>query len=185
MTSAEIDDTKILVCLLDQGQQNEGFRLLIKKYQERLYWHIRRLVNNHDDADDVLQNVFIKIFRNIGKFQQQSSLFTWIYRIATNECLTFIEKNKHKHNISSIDDSPLSLSLFSSAGIDENKTMASLHEAIDRLPYKQKMVFNMRYYDELSYQEIADITQTTVGALKATYHHAAKKVEEFVISRID
>jgi RNA polymerase sigma factor (sigma-70 family) len=185
MPSAEIEDVKILEYLRHEHHQNEGFRLLIKKYQESLYFHIRRMVESHDDADDVLQNVFIKIFRNINNFQQQSSLFTWIYRIATNECLTFIEKNKRSRSTISIDDNQMSLGIVANASIDASKTLASLDQAISRLPEKQKLVFNMRYYDEMSYQEMSEITQTSVGALKASYHHAVKKIEEYVTSHIE
>jgi RNA polymerase sigma factor (sigma-70 family) len=185
MTDSQmVEDQYILSCIADVNRNDEGFRLLVRKYQQKLYWHIRRMVGSHDDADDVLQNVFVKIFRNINGFQANSSLFTWMYRIATNESLTYIEKQKrtstqevNEHLTSSVFDS-------SHEEVDGEKAILMLNAAIELLPPKQKQVFCMRYYDELSYQEIADITVTSVGALKATYHHAVKKIEEYITSNI-
>ncbi len=184
MNTTDITDEAILAQLRESSTLDAGFRMLIRKYQERLYWQIRRMVTNHDDADDVLQNVFVKIFRNIHQFKEQSGLFTWIYRIATNESLTFLEKNKFQKN--QVDISLMSevVSSNSAYTFDEGKALEALEKAIHILPDKQKLVFNMRYYDELSYQEIADITQTSVGALKATYHHAIKKIEDYVTNKV-
>jgi RNA polymerase sigma factor (sigma-70 family) len=184
MHTADITDEAILAQLRESSTLDAGFRLLIRKYQERLYWQIRRMVKDHDDADDVLQNVFVKIFRNIHQFKEQSGLFTWIYRIATNESLTFLEKNKYQKNQSELSSINEVFSPNSTHAFDEAKAIESLEKAIQLLPDKQKLVFNMRYYDELSYQEIADITQTSVGALKATYHHAIKKIEDYVINKV-
>lgn len=170
------EDSNILMMISSSDQKNQGYRLLVNKYKEKLYWHIRRMVNDHDDADDVLQNTFIKVVRNIDGFQQHSSLFTWIYRIATNESLNFIhsKKNRQTEEIGNV-------VLFKAAGeslMDETKILNLLQHAINILPEKQKLVFNMRYYDEMSYQDIAEITDTSIGALKASYHHAVKKIEE-------
>ena len=176
------EDPMILEYILSADKRNEGFRYLVGKHKEKLYWHIRRMVNDHEDADDVLQNTFLKVVKNIDGFQQQSSLYTWLYRIATNECINFIQSRKNRMHES------LDVVAFSDAGsqayFDEEKTLNHLSNAINLLPTKQKMVFNMRYYDEMPYQDIADITETSVGALKASYHHAVKKIEEHLKSTI-
>ena len=171
-----LDDAEILNLILHSSDQNKGYRMLVSKYKVKLYWHIRRMVVEHEDADDILQNTFIKVVKNLNGFQQQSSLYTWIYRIATNECLTFISNKKNKKH-ESLDSSGI-YSMASNEDIDANDVLDKLSAAISLLPEKQKLVFNMRYYDELSYQDIADITDTSIGALKASYHHAVKKIEE-------
>jgi RNA polymerase sigma factor (sigma-70 family) len=185
MEDVILNDNAILALILDPGRQDEGYRKLIRKYKERLYWHIRRMVVDHDDADDVLQNVFVKIFKNVQGFQGQSELFTWIYRIATNECLTFIERNKRRNLVVVNDISNVGDSLVQQNSVDGQQALSLLKAAITLLPEKQRLVFNMRYYDEMSYQEIADITETSVGALKATYHHAVKKIESYVLDKMD
>jgi RNA polymerase sigma factor (sigma-70 family) len=176
-------DKEIWSKMLDQSTQNDGFRLLISKYKERLYWHIRRLVDDHDDADDILQNTFIKVFRNIDKYQGNAALYTWMYRIATNESLNFIQQNKYRQQLDTISDNVIQLHAASGMPVEEEALLDRLDRAIKALPDKQKLVFNMRYYDEMSYQDIADITDTSVGALKASYHHAVKKIEEYIISK--
>ncbi|MEM7102108.1 MAG: sigma-70 family RNA polymerase sigma factor [Bacteroidota bacterium] len=165
----------------DDRTREQAFRLLVKTYQERLYWHIRRMVVEHDDANDVVQNTFIKVFRSIGKFKGDSKLYTWLYRIATNESITFINKKK-KVVATSIDDEDLGLdrALKADSYFDGDDATAQLKAAIATLPEKQQLVFNMRYYDEMSYQDISDVLGTSVGALKASYHHAAKKIEHFL-----
>jgi RNA polymerase sigma-70 factor (ECF subfamily) len=173
-----VDDEYILACIGNQDRSEEGYRLLIRKYQQKLYWHIRRMVGDHEDADDVLQNVFVKVFKNIGGFQSNSSLFTWMYRIATNESLTFLEKKKRSKAVE-INDSTTSV-LQAGPLLDEQKASQLLSSAIDALPLKQKEVFCLRYYDELSYQDISSITDTSVGGLKASFHHAVKKIEEYI-----
>jgi len=172
------EDTQILDLILSDVKRNEGFRYLVGKYKEKLYWHIRRMVENHEDADDVLQNTFLKIAKNIHGFQQNSSLFTWMYRIATNECINFLNAKKNRNKETLNDDAMYNL--YSNDNIDEVNVLQSLAAAIKTLPDKQKLVFNMRYYDELPYQDISDITQTSVGALKASYHLAVKKIEEHI-----
>jgi RNA polymerase sigma-70 factor (ECF subfamily) len=174
-------DDQILALLTDEQQKELGFRVLMKKYQERLYWHIRGMVSDHDDADDVLQNTFIKVFKNIHRFKKKSSLFTWMYRIATNEAITFLKKEKRRMS-TSIDQEGAALAetLRADVFFDGNDAVLILRLALNTLPDKQKQVFQMRYYDELSYQEISDILLTSVGALKASYHHAVKKIEQFI-----
>ncbi|MEY3419822.1 MAG: hypothetical protein RIR48_102 [Bacteroidota bacterium] len=177
------EDSEIISMISSPDMRNQGYRMLVQKYKEKLYWHIRRIVQDHDDADDVLQNTFVKVVRNLDGFQQQASLYTWMYRIATNESLNFIS-NKKTRVTSEIND----LVYFKSAGeslMDSSKILNLLQIAIQNLPEKQKLVFNMRYYDEMSYHDIAEITDTSEGALKASYHHAVKKIEEFLKSNIE
>jgi len=163
----------------------QGFRWLVLKYQERLYGHIRRMVNEHDDANDVIQNTFIKVFKNIKKFEGNAQLYTWLYRIATNETITFLNKKKKKAT-TSIDNEELNMvnRLSADSYFDEKKAQSKLKNAIELLPEKQKLVFNMRYFEEMSYQEISNILETSVGGLKASYHHAVKKIERFLNDQI-
>lgn len=175
------DDKQILIMISSSEKREEGFKHLVGKYKEKLYWHIRRMVDDHEDADDVLQNTFVKVVKSIDRFQQQSALYTWLYRIATNEALNLIQSRKNK-GTESVD------LLVNVAGVmtdfDENSALFHLKNAIGSLPDKQKIVFNLRYYDEMSYQEISDVTGTSVGALKASYHHAVKKIEEHLKATI-
>jgi RNA polymerase sigma factor (sigma-70 family) len=170
------EDENILNLIISLDKRNEGFRYLVAKYKEKLYWHIRRMVENHEDADDVLQNTFLKVVKNIEGFQRQSSLFTWMYRIATNESINFLNAKKNRYK-ESTDVSALQ-NVASHESVNETIVLQSLASAMKTLPDKQKLVFNLRYYDELPYQDIADITGTSVGALKASYHLAVKKIEE-------
>lgn len=155
-----------------------GFRVLMAQYRERLYWHIRRMVQVHDDADDVLQNTFIKVYRGIAQFEGKSKLYTWLYRIATNEALTHLQQ-KARHASTSIDDTAnlLANRLKADEWFDGDAVQAQLQIAIAELPDKQKQVFNLRYYDEMPYEEMSQLLQTSVGALKASFHHATKKIE--------
>ena len=158
-----------------------GFALLLDKYQERLYWHIRRMVQNHEDANDVLQNCLLKIFRNIQKFEGKSQLFTWMYRIATNESITFLKSRKKKATASlESEESNWVNRLKADEYFDGNAAQLHLQQALNTLPDKQRTVFLLRYFDELSYQDISEILKTSVGALKASYHHAVKKIEHYV-----
>jgi len=177
-SSLNISDEEIL-SLLKTGQNVEkGFKLLMLKYQERLYWQIRRLVLEHDDANDVIQNTFIKVFKSIQKFKGDAQLYTWLYRIATNEAITFLKKKQRKVT-TSIDSEELNISnqLKADAYFDGDEAQIRLQEALVGLPEKQRLVFNMRYYEEMSYQSISDVLGTSIGALKASYHHAVKKIE--------
>ena len=155
--------------------------MLVRKYQQRVYWHIRKMVIDHDDADDLTQEVFIKIHKNIGSFRHDSQLFTWIYRIATNECLNFLQRKKRRFFLPIGDlQSELLSRLASTPDISSDEIQLKLQKALLKLPVKQRLVFNMKYFDDLSYEEIADITKTSVGALKASYHLAVKKIERIL-----
>lgn len=164
--------------LKDVNSRNRAFSTLVKNYQERLYWHIRRIVMIHDDADDVLQNTFIKVFRNIENFKGESALYSWMYRIATNEAISFLNAKSRKMGVS---DEALQKrmadELTSDVYFDGDELQLKLQKAIAVLPARQKLVFNMRYFDDLSYNEISQILETSVGSLKASYHHAVKKIE--------
>ena len=177
---SQLSDQDILELIRKPDSKNYGFNLLIKKYQKKVYMHVRRLVLVHDDADDVTQDIFIKVFENIDKFREQSQLFTWIYRIATNEALSFLKKKKTRSFIflsdithklgDSLQDDPL---------FDGNAIQQKLFKAVDSLPNKQKLVFNMKYFDEMKYEEISQVLGTSVGALKTSYHHAVKKIKKY------
>jgi RNA polymerase sigma factor (sigma-70 family) len=177
MTS--IDDSQILDIITQGTDPNKGYRLLVGKYKEKLYHHIRRMVSSHEDADDILQNTFIKVIRNINGFQSQSSLYTWMYRIATNESLNFLKSAKNKES-ESLDQSRVLHMGSIDVPTNGDIILHKLNQAISLLPEKQKLVFNLRYYDEMSYQDISEVTETSVGALKASFHHAVKKIEEFI-----
>ena len=183
------NDQQILDSLKDPSTKELAFRHLISTYKERLYWHIRKIVMNHDDTDDVLQNSFIKIWNGIDSFRGESSLFTWLYRIATNESITFLNQRKRKMMSSLTDENEYLIeNLESDTYFDGDEWQMLLHKAIAILPEKQRLVFNMKYFDEIKYEEMSEILGTSVGALKASYHHAVKKVEEYVKShetRID
>jgi RNA polymerase sigma factor (sigma-70 family) len=175
------DDKELLLQFHIAATKERAFTAIIKKYQEKLYWHIRRLVVDHDDANDVLQNVFIKVWNGLENFREDSQLYTWLYRIATNEGLTFLEQHKKRSTVSLSDvESGLSNKIRSDTGFDANKLEWRLQIAIQQLPEKQRVVFNLRYYDEMPYQEMSRILDTSEGALKASYHHAARKIEEFI-----
>lgn len=177
----DITDQELIEALKSEKRRDIAFNDLVNKYQERLYWHIRKIVLNHDDSDDVLQNTFLKVWRNIGSFREESSLFTWLYRIATNESLTFINQKK-RHTLTPMSETGdfLQQNLEADEYFDGDEIQKKLQQAIITLPEKQRLVFNMRYFDEMPYQEMSEILNTSVGALKASYHHAAKKVEEFI-----
>jgi len=166
----------------EPATKEQGFTGIIKKYQEKLYWHIRRMVVDHEDANDVLQNIFIKVWKGLENFREDSRLYTWLYRIATNECLSFIEQQKRKASIS-MDEvvEVLSNKVKADSNFDANKLEWKLQLAIQQLPEKQRVVFNLRYYDEMPYEEMSRILDTSEGALKASYHHAAKKIEAFIL----
>lgn len=179
MPNSEIVDERILSLLREGGSQAErGFRLLMEQYQERLYWQIRRLVYDHDDANDVLQNCFIKVFRSSHTFEGKSKLYTWLYRIATNEAITFLNKKKQTQ-ASPLDagESPLANRLRADDHFDGDEAQLKLMAAIETLPEKQRLVFNLRYFDEMSYADMSELLGTSEGALKASFHHAVKKIE--------
>jgi RNA polymerase sigma-70 factor (ECF subfamily) len=180
---AQIDDQMLLAAFKEEGRKEEAFTQLVKKYQERLYWHIRRMVVVHEDADDILQNVFIKVWRHLDNFKEEAGLYTWLYRIATNETLTWLEQQKKRQSISlSEGESVVSEKIVAQKGYDANKIEWRLQQAMQTLPQKQRTVFNLRYYDEMPYEQMSAVLETSVGALKASYHFAVKKVEEFLLN---
>jgi len=176
-----LEDQELLLKIRNPDTRSYGFNLLVRQYQQRVYWHVRKMVIDHDDADDLTQEVFIKIHKYIDGFREDSQLFTWIYRIATNECLSHLNKKKKRFFLSLEDvGEQLSAKLDSSMDIDGDEIQKRLQKAILKLPDKQRLVFNMKYFDDLPYEAIADITKTSVGALKASFHHAVKKIESFL-----
>lgn len=176
-----IDEAQLLEDLKSEKHKDKAFRTLMTLYKERLYWHIRNIVKSHDDTDDVLQNTFIKIYSNIHNFKGDSKLFSWIYRIATNESITLLNKNAKQLLISNEDlqDSTIG-NLATDVYFDGNEMQLKLQEAISKLPQKQQLVFNMKYFQDLKYKDIADILETSEGALKASYHLAVKKIEAYL-----
>jgi RNA polymerase sigma-70 factor (ECF subfamily) len=179
---AALEDTLILKLFRDENTRNSALSHLIDKYQQRLYWHIRKIVISHDDSDDVLQNTFIKIWKGLGSFKEESQLYTWIYRIATNEALTLLRQKQSKNTTSLHPiEYELSKNLESDAFFSGDEIQLKLQQAILTLPEKQRIVFNMRYYDETPYEQMAQILDTSVGALKSSYHIAAKKIEEILV----
>jgi len=178
------DDNEILALFRENSTKEKGYTILVRKYQEKLYWHIRRLVVDHHNANDVMQNVFIKVWKGLGNFREDARLYTWLYRIATNESLTFLEQEKKKASVSYDDLAPvLSEKLAAEKDFDASKMEWKLQLAIQQLPEKQKLVFNLRYYDEMTYEEMSRILDTSEGALKASYHHAVKKIEDYILNR--
>nr|WP_246454615.1 RNA polymerase sigma factor [Hyunsoonleella aquatilis] len=162
-------------------QKEQAFRELMGLYKERLYWHIRNIVKSHDDADDVLQNTFIKVYKNINNFKGDSKLFSWMYRIATNESITFINKNAKRLNVTSEEVQQLAIkTLASDVYFEGDAIQLKLQKAIATLPEKQQLVFNMKYFEDLKYKEMSDVLETSEGALKASYHIAVKKIEAYL-----
>ncbi len=169
--------------LLNPKTQNEAFQILLSQYQRPLYHHIRNIVLNHDDADDVLQNTFIKVFQHLKGFKGDSKLFSWMYRIATNEAITFInQKAKRNGTTSEALQSKIVENLKADSFFDGTEIQIKLQKAIVTLPEKQQLVFKMKYFEEMKYEDMSEILGTSVGALKASYHHAVKKIENYVNS---
>ncbi|WP_233098793.1 RNA polymerase sigma factor [Aureibaculum flavum] len=161
--------------------QEKAFRALMALYKERLYWHIRKIVISHDDADDVLQNTFIKVYKNIDKFNADSKIYSWMYRIATNESITFINKRAKMRQVDVNElQGEMIQNLESDVYFDGDEIQLKLQKAVATLPQKQQLVFNMKYFDNMKYQDISDVLETSVGALKASYHHAVKKIEKYI-----
>ncbi len=177
----EISDQQIIELIKSNSTKEKGFSLLLDKYQERLYWNIRRIVVAHEDANDVLQNTSIKIWKGLDKFRADSSLFTWLYRISVNESLQHIKQNKkHSFLVPSDTKDILIEKLEADEYFDGNELELNLQKAILKLPKKQRLVFNMKYYEDLKYDEISKILGTSIGALKASYHIASKKIESYI-----
>ena len=180
-----LEDSELLFQFKQPSSKEKelAFTGIVKKYQEKLYWHIRRMVVDHDDANDVLQNAFIKVWKGLANFREDSQLYTWLYRVATNECLTFLDQQKKRASVSlNEDENRLSKKVKADENFDSSKLEWKLQLAIQQLPEKQRLVFNLRYYDEMPYEEMSRILETSEGALKASYHHAAKKIEDFLIN---
>jgi RNA polymerase sigma-70 factor (ECF subfamily) len=172
----DIDITELL-----KTDINKGFRLVVEKYSSKLYWHIRRLVILHEDADDALQNTFINAWRNISDFRNESALYTWLYAIATNESLAVINKRKRSATVSFDDVSGyFESSLEGSTWFDGDAAEVKLQNAILQLPDKQRIVFNLKYFDKMTYEDMSSVLNTSEGALKASYHHAVKKIEKIL-----
>ncbi len=177
---SEYTDSELLILFRIAESRNQAFNLLMRRYQQKVYYHVRRIVIDHDDANDVVQNTFIKAWNGLDNFREDSQFFTWIYRIATNEALTFLKKQRTAFFIPMINvEKKLSNQLESDVLINANALEMKLQKAILTLPEKQRVVFNLRYYDEMKYEDMSDVLGTSVGALKASYHHAMKKIENY------
>ncbi len=181
---AEVSDKKILELFRDESSRHYGFNLLVRKYQRRVYLHIRRMVIVHDDADDLVQDTFVKVWKNLSGFRTDSQLYTWIYRIAVNEALAFLKKKNRKLMFITANaggyEKQLSRKIEDDNWFTGDEVQLKLQKALLTLPAKQRLVFNMKYFDEMKYDDISEITGTSVGALKASYHFAVKKIEEFI-----
>ncbi len=174
-------DTELLQQFRDPATREKAYTAIIRKYQEKLYWHLRRMVVNHDDANDVLQNVLIRVWNGLEKFREDSQLYTWLYRVATNECLTYLEQQKKRASVSLSEvETGLENKIRAEQNFDANKLEWRLQLAIQQLPEKQRIVFQLRYYDEMPYEEMSRVLETSEGALKASYHHAVKKIEDYI-----
>lgn len=175
-----LSDSELVEMLREPRTRREGFAVLVKQYSEKLYWKVRRIVLCHEDANDVLQNVFIKVWSNLQNFQGKSSLSTWLYRIAVNESLDFLRKQKLADKVSADEDVSVASRLMSDEYFDGDEVQARLQEAVARLPEVQRMVFNLKYFEEMKYSEMSQILNTSEGALKASYHLAVKKITEYL-----
>ena len=176
----EYNERDIISRLQNKNKQRGAFETIVNQFSEPLYWHIRKMVLSHDDANDLLQNTFMKAWVNIEKFRGESKISTWLYRIAVNECITFLNRQKMRNQVSlSNDEMPLLNFLESDEYFEGDEVQLKLQKAIATLPEKQRLVFNMRYFDDMKYEAMEEILGTSVGALKASYHHAVKKIEDY------
>ena len=174
-------EKELVTSLKHPIQKNTAFNILVNEYKERLYWHIRKIVINHHDTDDVLQNTFIKVYKNIDNFKGDSKLYSWMYRIATNEAITFLNKKAKAAQLTSEEiHQSLVNNLQADDYFDGDAAQLKLQQAIATLPQKQQLVFNMKYFEEMKYNDISEILETSVGALKASYHIAVKKIEDYI-----
>ncbi len=177
------NEQELIAQLKNKQTQDKAFRVLMGRYKERLYWHIRKIVISHDDADDVLQNTFIKIYRNIHNFKEDSKLYSWMHRIATNESITFINKRAKSKSVDITEyQKYLTETLQNDVLFNGEEIQIILQKAIATLPQKQQLVFKMKYFDEMKYKDISEILETSVGGLKASYFHAVKKIEKIITS---
>ena len=179
-----LDEAVLISQLKDPSTREASYRTLVSTHKERLYWHIRKMVLNHEDTDDILQNTFLKVFKHIDGFKGDSKLYSWMYRIATNESINFLNKKANQMHIDlqTLQEQSVE-NLKADTYFDGNEIQLKLQKAIISLPHKQQLVFNMRYFDELKYDEMSDILDTSVGALKASYHHARKKIESILLNQ--
>lgn len=178
-----IQETQLITQLQSKGNRDAAFKELVKLYKERLYWHIRNIVKSHDDTDDVLQNTFIKVYRSIDGFKGDSKLYSWLYRIATNEAITFINKNAKRLQISNEEAQNIAINnLKADIYFEGDAIQLKLQQAIATLPKKQQLVFNMKYFQDIKYKDMSEILETSEGALKASYHIAIKKIEAYLTS---
>ncbi len=174
-------EKRLVTALQNPKTQDTAFRELMGLYKERLYWHIRNIVKTHDDTDDVLQNTFVKVYKNISKFKGESKLYSWLYRIATNESITHINKIAKRQQVNVEDvQHQLADSLYADSYYNGDEIQLKLQKALATLPQKQQIVFNMKYYEDMKYTDISAVLGTSVGALKASYHHAVKKIENYL-----
>jgi RNA polymerase sigma-70 factor (ECF subfamily) len=179
--ATDYSDKELLRLFRKAETRDHAFNLIVRKYQERLYWHIRKLIIDHNDTDDTLQNTFIKVWTGLDHFREDSGLFTWLYRIATNEALSFLNSKKRRFLLPLIDvEKQLSNTLENDEYFNGDELQLKLQKALLTLPEKQRLVFNMKYFDEMKYEEMAEILETSVGALKASFHHAVKKIEKYI-----
>ena len=180
----QVEDSEILTKFAQENTRDEAFRLLLTKYQQKVYWHIRRMVISHDDTDDLVQDVFLKVWKSLSNFRNDSQLYTWLYRIATNESITFLKRKKIRNSVSIDDDDGKNMvkTLAESPYFDGDKAQMKLQKALLTLPEKQMLVFNMKYFDDLKYEDISEILGTSVGALKASFHIAVKKIEQQLLN---
>jgi RNA polymerase sigma-70 factor (ECF subfamily) len=181
MISGPSEDELLLQKFASEHTREAAFSELLNKYSQKVYAHVRRIVINHDDADDVVQNTFIKVWQYLHEFRNNSQLYTWIYRIATNEAIQFLNKKRTRFMLPLVDvEAELSRNLSHDTYFDGDKALLKLQQAILTLPEKQRLVFNMKYFDNMKYEDMSEILGTSVGALKASYHHAVKKLEKFL-----
>jgi len=177
----DYSEQELIQLFFIEGSREKAFNILVQSYQERLYWHIRKIVISHEDADDVLQNTFIKVWHKLSEFRQESQLYTWLYKVATNESLNFLRKKRNEQMLSWEEyGENLSQSLFDNNQYNGDDIQRKLQQAILTLPDKQRLVFNLKYFNEMKYEEMAVILDTSVGALKASYHHAVKKIKIYL-----
>lgn len=176
-----VQEQELITQLTSEKTREQAFSKLVALYSERLYWHIRNIVKSHDDTDDVLQNTFIKIYKNIESFKGESKLFSWMYRIATNEAITFINRRAKLLQVSNEEVIELAVNnIEADTYFEGDAIQLKLQKAVATLPEKQQLVFNMKYFQELKYSEMSEILETSEGALKASYHIAVKKIEEYL-----
>lgn len=178
---SQLGETELLELFKDPDFRERAFREILERYQKRIYYHVRRILIDHEDASDVVQNTFVKVFVSIGSFRSDSQLYTWIYRIATNEAISFLKKKRNRFWVPLVDvEQVLSTKLNDDPLFNADKLERKLQLAILKLPEKQRIVFNMRYFEEITYEDMSAILGTSVGALKASYHHAYKKIEKYL-----